>query len=197
MKSYRPLFGNLKLYWEQYGGFGALVTSPYFHAALLLAVINFLSGAFGAWWELAFSLLPSLIGLTLAGYAVMLSVVSGELLVLLADDDQEDALSDFQLFNNTFFHFVFVQVLALLFAFLGATVNGSSLLAWISDYADERIPEWLWVANDLARHSFNFCGSLVLTYSATLILATLIGVFRIAGLMQIFGKSQAEEREEK
>jgi hypothetical protein len=192
MKSYRPLLKNVSKYWKQYGGMNAVAQSPYFHLALSIAILNFISDKAG-WAEKSFSLLPSLIGLTLAGYAVMLSVVSDKILALLSKRKEPDAISNFENFNTTFFHFVFVQSVALFFASAGGAVNGFSLPTWLANNVlREDLSGFLFLANKAGYLAFNFLGSLLLYYSITLILATLLAIYRIANVLQIFGEEDVD-----
>ncbi|MDH4539775.1 hypothetical protein [Sulfitobacter faviae] len=107
-----------KIYWKAYGGFWALVKSPFFLVSLILTAV--LIGIWlpiddsgeRMWAALALSVLPSLISFSLGALAIMFSMTSGTFLRILHQDGDNNSL--FMKTVATFFHFMLVQIIALI-----------------------------------------------------------------------------------
>lgn len=106
-----------KIYWSAYGGVKALLRSPYLWASCLISValigIWFPVNDEGQrdWSSLALSVLPGLISFSIGALAIMFSMTSG-VFVKVLHNGQDDSL--YMKTVATFFHFILVQCLALL-----------------------------------------------------------------------------------
>lgn len=121
-ESYKGVGSSISLYWEYYGGWSALISSPYLHASILITILlcwpAWACGK-GPWYDISCSALPNLLGLSLAGYAILMSLGSDKFLKLIAGKFGDNKPSPFMEANGAFVHFVVVQVLALVVGFVG------------------------------------------------------------------------------
>lgn len=101
-------------YWRVYGGFAAVVTSPYAQIGLALAVLFLLTNGACKAGELALSILPSLLGFTIGGMAIVLAVSSSDLFKRLAEKGKPD--SYFMGMVSNYLHYVLVQTITLILA---------------------------------------------------------------------------------
>ncbi|MGE4501977.1 MAG: hypothetical protein AB7D03_03805 [Thiomicrospira sp.] len=123
-KQYKGIYGELKGYWIGYGGFKALIASPFLHLAILITALSYPLWFNQSWWDSVISTIPGLLGFTLGGYAIWLAI-GDEKFKSLISGSTEERLSPFIRLNYAFLHFVLVQVTALIFAL---TLKGLS--AW-------------------------------------------------------------------
>lgn len=117
-RQYRGVLKNLHNYWKLYGGFSALVTSPFLHISIVLSAIAFKAWSGEpetAWYDLIISVLPNVLGFTLGGYAILLAF-GDSLLEALMGMDKDGNPSPFMTLNSSIVHFMIVQVVSLLFA---------------------------------------------------------------------------------
>lgn len=111
------LKGEASGYWRSYGGWRAISRSP---AVLLSVVVTFICIPYwkdGAWPDTTTSVVPNLLGFTLGSMAVVLAFPSTRLFQLFAEDGRPD--SYYLDLASKFVHFILVQVLAILIAFIG------------------------------------------------------------------------------
>ena len=102
----------IRTYWKVYGGFSALIRSPYVQISLLLTLLSSLAKgySFGA-TEIAVGVLPNLLGFTVGAMAIVLAFSSAELFVSLAERGEPESF--FIKLTANLVHFIGVQVLAL------------------------------------------------------------------------------------
>mgnify|MGYP003546720990 CR=1 FL=1 len=161
-------------YFEAYGGLNALVKSKYFWLATILTV--FLSRYFTTpnWWALATSILPDLVGFSIAGVAIFVSLSSDSLRSFIAGSKpEENHDSPFMTFMAMFTHFLVIQLLALLFAIVAQALYEArpALNNPLSGLADDlRNPFWL-------LGGFLFC------YAISLCIALSIEIYRLARII--------------
>lgn len=126
-RKYKDVFKVIGRYWKSYGGYDALIMSPYLHVSIILGTFlfpyKFLAGK--EWWNFPIGTLPSILGFSIAGYAVLLAVGDDSFKKLMADKDDnqdENNPSAYLSFGVTFLHFMFIQILAILLA-IGASTK--------------------------------------------------------------------------
>lgn len=107
-----------RIYWNAYGGWRELFTSPYLLAALVLTAM-----CYPVWSEikegqtgyenaqLGIDVIPSLLAFSLGAMAIVLAFSGGKFLKAIREDGDEKSF--FMTIVATFFHFIFVQALAL------------------------------------------------------------------------------------
>jgi hypothetical protein len=122
---------TIRQYWIIYGGFGALIKSPYLIVSLVLTLVSFL------FWapngnkasDLVVSAIPNLLGFTVGALAIVLAFSSAEIFKVLAEDGEP--LSYFMKLTAALVHFILVQVLALICGIV-AKITDSRLLDILS-----------------------------------------------------------------
>jgi len=125
-KQYKGFYITFKLYWRCYGGIGEIVGSPY----LLLPVV--LTGVCHpvwlvvkekAWYEYPLGILPNVLGVTLAGYALLLAFGDDKFKKLFAGQYSDGAPSPFMVTNAKFIHFLLMQAFAIFLGIIGSTLE--------------------------------------------------------------------------
>lgn len=111
------VFASVRRYWNLYGGWKAILTSPYLYLALFLTAIVFPlwanNGDKPDWSDMSINILPNLMGFSIAGMAVMLAFSHPTTLAVITDGKEE---SYFLKTIINLVHFLVVQTMALLLA---------------------------------------------------------------------------------
>jgi hypothetical protein len=112
-------------YWTVYGGFGALLKSPYLQASAVLTLL-----CVGLWSkadsaahasDIAVGVLPNLLGFTVGALAIVLAFSSADIFKLLAEDGEPTSF--FLTLTSNLVHFILVQVVALTTAIVAKVVD--------------------------------------------------------------------------
>ena len=114
------MLAPLKRYWKLYGGWTAFRSSPYLFAAALFADLCFplwLHPETSRWEDISITVLPSLMGFSIAAIAVMLAFSDSKSLRVVTQGGREDSYFLKTIANLT--HFLVAQIVALLLAILG------------------------------------------------------------------------------
>jgi len=171
-------------YWRAYGGWRAFTFSPYMHLSLLLTAATWKIWRREDWWDSVGSVIPSLLGFSLGGMAIILSFGGEKFLQTISGRESGDKEeSPYIAVTAAFAHFVFVQVLSLVVSILCLAfwrIEGSS-------------SEWLFTVNKVARVSLWGFGFWLYLYAICLSAATLFAVFRVATW---FDAHQTDEKKE-
>lgn len=172
----KPFASRLRRYFRAYGGWSAIFRSPMFLLAVALTVLGY-----GNWFDddkwssLSQSLIPSLLGFSLGTYTILFSLMTGRLKRALKAVKNESGVTFLDEINATFFHFIFVQVAALLWAFL---YQGTMLFDIM------QIAKSYWTcapsAFRVAQALGGAAGYTLLVYSISLIVASALAVYRLA-----------------
>lgn len=183
LSSYRSPFTTLQQYWRNYGGFAALLTSPFLHAALVMALVCALWPPSTSWAERTIAVIPSLLGLTLAGYAILLAIGSEKFLKRLARPGNAKK-SVLENLSTSFLHFVLVQAAALMLALIAESL-AIPVRALLTEYASEALAATV-------RFACRWLGWTAMFYSITCSLAATFRLFRMVGwfVRDISGSSQ-------
>lgn len=108
---------SFRAYWNIYGGWGALLGSPYLWVSIALTALLAPMWLRCNWWDTVLSVMPNVLGFSIGGFAIFLAFGDDGFRNLIAGshpgEDQSKA-SPYLEFSATFFHFVVVQVLAIL-----------------------------------------------------------------------------------
>lgn len=175
-------------YFEAYGGLNAVVTSKYFWSAVALTALAGRYFTTAKWWDLAISVVPGLVGFSIAGLAIFISLASDALREVIAGKRPgSSAESPFMTFMAMFTHFIVVQLLALLLAFIAKAlyqakpISGNPL-----QYCAEglRSPFWL-------------VGGLLFVYALFLCVALAVEIYRLAAMIDDFQTTENELTEKK
>lgn len=114
------------LYWRWYGGWGSLLSSLYLHLSIVTSIIVVLiREGFSAWeWFVTpLNVLPNTLGFSLGGYAIIVGFGDKEFISMLCGGDDSDEISPFQKMSSAFMHFIFIQFICLLYAFICSAVK--------------------------------------------------------------------------
>lgn len=129
--SYIHLWAQLKWYRTCYGGFRAVLKSPYFHFSIFLLAVTHgeWNIAFDrekgiGWCSVVLGVMPNMVGFTLGGYAILLSFGDDKYRALISGTTTEP--SPYMQISATFLHFIIMQISALLFAVLANSICGAT-----------------------------------------------------------------------
>lgn len=104
-------------YWTVYGGWKALLYSPYFLLSIVLTVL--LCPAWvhskGEWSDMAMEIIPSVIGFALGAYTILLAFGGKQFLKLIAGSIDNEP-SPLLVVTAAFVHFIVINFIALMFS---------------------------------------------------------------------------------
>jgi hypothetical protein len=161
-------------YFEAYGGLNALAKSRYFWGAVAITGVCSRYFTTPKWWDLSIAFVPGLVGFSIAGVAIFVSLGSDQLRARIAGKmPGEKEESPFMSFMAMFTHFIVIQLVALVAAFIAkafyeARPLGQNPLAELSDSLRE--PFWLF-------------GGLAFTYAILLCTALAVEIYRLASMI--------------
>jgi len=156
---YRGVARIFGIYWSAYGGWRALLCSPYIHISCVLAFLSALhpfSEKAEVFYDLGVIILPGMLGFTLAGIAILMAFGDSAFLERLCGTrpDEDNDYSPLVSHAANYVHFLVTQGATLVFS-----IFAKSLL--------------------LNSFFFNFIGYFGLYYSVFLCIATVLSVFRM------------------
>ena len=161
-------------YFDVYGGFNSVFRSKYFFGAIAMTIVLGRYFTSAGWWDLSVAVIPGLVGFSIAGVAIFISLGSDKLREVIAGRRKGSTVpSPFLKFMAMFTHFIVIQLMALVFA-LGAKAFY------------EAAP---WEANFMApmtyaiREPFWLVGGLFFSYAVLLCVALAIEIFRLAWMI--------------
>lgn len=174
---YAAVADVLATYWREYGGFSALVRSPYLHLALILALASF--GEWGkAWWELVIFVLPALIGFTLGGYAILIAFGDERFRAIIAGKSTDGQASPFVVVSTTFVHFILVQIISLLYS-----ITARQICSPLSEKAARetgKICSLEFAGSEYLLQAAGFVGLTGFFYSIVFAIAATLAIFQIS-----------------
>lgn len=172
----KPFGSRLRRYFRAYGGWSATFRSPLFLVSLGVAAVSYGNWVSSdKWAAVSQSLIPNLLGFSLGTYAILFSLMTGRLKRALRAVKNDQDVTFLDEINATFFHFILVQVSALIWAFL---FQGTALF----DLVQAVRPHWPCIAAVFAvlRALGGGIGFVLLIYSITLIIGAALAVYRLA-----------------
>ena len=126
-EEYHSFKNNVIEYAELFGDIYNIILSPYFLIACVLGCATvFLLKENYKWTEIAFMVLPSLLGFSIGGYAILISFGDEGFRQFLASTYISHQTSLFQIINGVFLHFIVIQVISVIFAALIYTISPAS-----------------------------------------------------------------------
>jgi len=169
---------RVRRYFGDYGGWKAVLGSPFFGVSFLLAAVSYSWWLSGAWADTAIAVIPNLLGFSLGTYALLFSLMSSNMKRALKALRNSRGVTYLDEVNATFLHFIFCQVAALLWAFCYKQTVITDLAAVIA----KRWP------CDLDLHPavsavIGFFGLLLFLYSVLLAVAASMAVYRLARIV--------------
>ena len=99
----------LNMYWYYYGQSKALFKSPYLYTAIVITFIFYPLWTKPYWWDVVINILPSIIGFSLGGYAILLSFGNESFQKLISGIGENGSISPYMELSASFVHFLIVQ----------------------------------------------------------------------------------------
>lgn len=106
----------LRKYFNDYGGVDAVIGSPLMWLAIILTATSYRSWLHRDWPDTSIAIIPNLIGFSLGTYALLFSLISPRVKSALKALKNAKDIRYFDEMNATFFHFIFMQMIALVWA---------------------------------------------------------------------------------
>lgn len=166
-KAFAGVFLLWHKHWKIYGGLGALLGSTYFLFSIIITAINYWSWSKPEWWEIVLSTIPDILGFTLAGLAVFLSMDAGFSKIITGQRKNSKA-SPFMTLVSSFVHFITVQTLAFIYA-----LTAKSLYVSV-----DGLPNWYYQALPILNLIGGALGYFLFIYAMLLILGATFAIFR-------------------
>jgi len=174
---YRTFFRLISRYFSDYGGWRGLLLSPFLHVGILIAAASYSVWTTPRWSDIVTGIIPNLLGFSLGTYALLFSLMSTRMKQALKHLRNQAGKPYLDEINATFFHFIVIQALSLMWAIL----MKSSLVYDLAVAASA--PDIVLDAVDLANHAAGFIGYVLLNYSLALVIASSIAVYRLARIV--------------
>lgn len=177
-------------YWHAYGGFTAIFKSPYFWTSVLLTLILLPHWTHPGWWDTVLSVMPSVLGFSLGGFAMWMSVGDNEFKSIIAGSEDQSSTSPFMEVNATFAHFILLQL-------------SSIVLALISKAYDIKIPIQNFFYRILGESLFcldialYFFGYFVFIYALLTSFAAVMALFRVSSWYDDMQTEKLKKEKEK
>jgi hypothetical protein len=113
--------GIVRRYWTCYGGWKALFTSTYFWLSIIISAALYPAWTNPGWWDTVLSIMPNLLGFSLGGYAMWMSIGDDKFKKMISGPEADGSPSPYMEVNATFVHFIILQILSLLCALFAKT----------------------------------------------------------------------------
>lgn len=194
---YIGVYKVIRLYWSIYGGWKALVLSPYFHFSIILTVLMSHFWKNEAWWDVAISVLPSIIGFALGGYAIWLGFGDEKFRNLITENSDNNNHSPYLEVSATFAHFIMVQLLALFVAIIAKAMNFPiSEIQWFNNILIGLSISQELVHENVAPILYGF-SFLLFIYAIMTAVAATFAVFRVATWFDKYRNSRVSDDNKK
>lgn len=108
--------GIFNRYWTAYGGWKALLKSPYFWCSAVISAALYPDWSTPGWWDNVLSIMPNLLGFSLGGYAMWIAIGDDDFRKLISGEDKDGTPSPYMEVNAAFVHFIVLQMLSMLAA---------------------------------------------------------------------------------
>jgi hypothetical protein len=168
-------------YWKVYGGWNALLRSPYFHFSLFILTLTSHYWINNSWYDQPLAIIPNLLGFSLGGLAMFVSFGDEKFRNLLSIGDDVDK-SIYLEFTSSFVHFIFLQILALLSGVIAKALDFN--FPWSECF--QKLVHIVTLA-------FSGLGYLLFLYSITSMIAATMAVFRACNWYQLYVKKKQED----
>ncbi len=182
-------------YWIAYGGIKAIFGSPYMHASFIITLLS--SGIWlkDDWVDLPISILPSIIGFSLGGYAIWLALGDDKFRARISGKTNSNE-SPFIVVNAAFVHFIVLQILALMLALIGKAQPIYNSPLFIQRFLLDLAP-WLFEVSQVISYIGSFIGYFLFVYAIISALAATLAIFRIAGWLDVHHAKSSKEVNDK
>ncbi|MEB6479771.1 hypothetical protein [Acinetobacter vivianii] len=179
----------IEQYWKPYGGWKALLSSPFMWVALVVSIINYSFSQNENWIDTPLSVLPNLLGFTLGGYSIWLALGNTSLNEILAEKEDDDIPSEFMMVNASFVHFILLQIICLFFLiFLKTTKIQDTLIFSFLGCSSTFITSVLYLAS-----FFNWLTFFLFLYSILSMLGALFSLLNIASVLDLLYRDSSKK----
>lgn len=121
---YRFFLNDISDYILYFGSLKDILYTPYFHFAVIVSVfVSILSPCNNEWSNIALGVLPSILGFSVGGYAIIITFGDDEFRRFLANTKTQDGKSILLVINGAFIHFIASQTLAIFLAYIVKSTN--------------------------------------------------------------------------
>lgn len=186
ISQYKGVRTVLSKYWGIYGRWEALRNSPFLHFAVLLTVLCTPLWWSENWWEKSLSVIPTILGFSIAAFALLLGVGTDHFKMLIGTRNPKKAHSTLTKTSASFFHFVLVQAIAIVLALIAS----GRPLSWAFEAlpgAELRDSVVLIVLSK----TFRFAGFFFLSYALLTSIAATLSIFRLSTVFSKFATNQS------
>ena len=185
-KQWKGVADIFKRYWRSYGGFTAFIASPYLHISIVFAFLTVGYWSDNSWWSQSLLILPSLLGFTLGGFAVFLSLGSEDFRSLMAQPDEGETTdeSPYMTVIGSFVHFVLIQMIAILVSILANAASYTKRPCFLSEDI-----------NLILNYIVGFTGYGLFLYSLLLALSVCFAIYRMSGLFTQYDTINKQNKE--
>lgn len=187
---YTGLASDLVNYFRRYGGFRAILRSPYTLISVIITALCFGTWRTTEWSDLPLSIIPALLGFSLAAYALLLAFGDEQFRAFLAERDASEAganvATDNVLLGTSaiFLHFIIVQALALIFAVVAHSHPARTFLTATFQHT---------IAAHAARYILAFIGFYLFILSLAMSVAAGINIFHATVWYVLFKDDQRKK----
>jgi F0F1-type ATP synthase assembly protein I len=173
-------------YWSAYGGWRAVIRSPYLHLSLILLAITTHFWLTSPWWEQPLVVVPSLLGFSLGGLAMLLSFgnTKFQTFISVRDSGEHSEPSALITTSASFVHFMLAQLLALLVAICFKSLD--FYVPWPASFRAVMV-----ACNVL----FSAIGYLIFLYSILTMIAAVLAVFRMTSWFETFQNHNKDHKQ--
>lgn len=121
---YRFFLNDISDYILYFGPLKDIIYTPYFHFAISVSIfVSTLSSCNNEWSNIALGVLPSILGFSVGGYAIIITFGDDEFRKFLANTNTQDGKSILLVINGAFIHFIASQTLAIFLAYMVKSTN--------------------------------------------------------------------------
>lgn len=166
-------------YWHAYGGTKALLRSYYLWFSVFASLALYRLWSTPGWWDLVFSIVPSLLGFSLGGFALWIAIGDDSFRKFIAEKETPTEVSIYSGVNANFVHFIVLQVIAVISALVAKATN----FTLQPEHIFIRIAgEWYYVLTSI----FTYFGFLLFIYALVSALAAVMGLLRVTFMYETY-----------
>jgi len=162
---------TFNLYWQNYGGFKSIFSSPYFMIAVVLTIFVIFFGKADKWYEHTLNILPDILGFSIGSFAILISLGDNKFRKKLSLERNAEKSTPFMIINSSFVHFIFIQIVAILFALMSQLLELENIFCF-------------------------FIGMFLLIYAVLLTLAATLVILQFSLWYQDFLNAEKEDENE-
>lgn len=163
---------------RDYGGWAAILGSPFLWLSLLFSTMSYQAWISGSWAASTLSIIPNLLGFSLGTYAMLFSLMSNRLKLTLRAIRNKRGIPYLNEINSTFLYFIFVQIVVLVWAFLYQQTVWFDLLNIFGLHHIANEPLFY-----IPAMVGGYLGTVALIYSFLLVVASSLSIYRLARIV--------------